>query len=57
MIPVLLGIYRYALLVVIVVLFLEESSSSSSSSFEARWDGDVYGKGHVKDVGSARNVY
>lgn len=34
----------------LLLLFLEESSSS----FEARWDGDVYGKGHVKDVGSAR---
>lgn len=33
----------------LLLLFLKESSS-----FEARWDGDVYGKGHVKYVGSAR---
>lgn len=34
----------------LLLLFLKESSSS----FEARWDGDVYGKGHIKYVGSAR---
>lgn len=34
----------------LLLLFFKESSSS----FEARWDGDVYGKGHVKYVGSAR---
>lgn len=33
----------------LLLLFLKESSS-----FEARWDGDMYGKGHVKYVGSAR---